>query len=211
MKSDIVRISSAGEGMQEALLAATASADYRGLGKKDAIHLRLLAEEMLGMMRQVTHEAQADFWVQSEGGEFELHLVAHPTITGKVRKELLKISTSGKNEAAKGFMGKIRDLFDRALTAAVPEEGAGSIAQGFIMPAGMFVGDPMTYDAAAGMITWSMNHYISAIKDESEHDSEVKEEWDELEKSIVANIADEVKIAIAGDTVEMTVYKSFTM
>ena len=34
-------------------------------------------------------------------------------------------------------------------------------------------------------------------------------EWDELEKSIVANIADDIKIAIAGNKVEMTAYKKF--
>ena len=40
-------------------------------------------------------------------------------------------------------------------------------------------------------------------------DAKAREEWDELEKSIVANIADEVSIAIRGSEVEMTVYKNF--
>ncbi len=209
MKSDIVRVKNSGEGMQAALHAASASAVYCGLEKKAAIRLQLLAEEMLGMIRQITHETQADFWVEAENGCFELHLIAHPTITGKMRRELLDASTSGKNEAAKGFMGKIRDIFDRALIMADPDDVAGYYTQGFIMPAGMFIGDPMTYEASAGLLTWSMKHYKSTIEGESEQNADAKEEWDELEKSIVANLADEIKIAIAGDKVEMIVYKTF--
>lgn len=36
-----------------------------------------------------------------------------------------------------------------------------------------------------------------------------KQEWDGLEKSIIANIADDVEIGIAGYTVDMTVLKTF--
>jgi hypothetical protein len=36
-----------------------------------------------------------------------------------------------------------------------------------------------------------------------------REEWDELEKSIVANIADEVQISIRDTTVEMVIFKKF--
>ena len=209
MKSDVVQIERSGEGTQAALYAASASAAYRGLNKKDAIHLRLLSEEMLGMIRQITHETQATFWVESEDMRFTLHLVARPLITGKMRKDLLTASTSGKNAAAKGFMGKIRDIFDRALTASDPDDLVNSFAQGFVIPAGLIAGDPLAYEAASGMMVWSMKHYKMAIEDESVQSASAKEEWDELEKSIVANIADEIKIAIAGDKVEMTVYKNF--
>ena len=35
------------------------------------------------------------------------------------------------------------------------------------------------------------------------------EAWDELEQSVVANIADEIKIGIADDSAEMIIYKKF--
>ena len=35
------------------------------------------------------------------------------------------------------------------------------------------------------------------------------EDWDELEKSVVARLADEVKIGIAGHDVEMVISKKF--
>ena len=34
-------------------------------------------------------------------------------------------------------------------------------------------------------------------------------EWDEYEQSILREVADEVKIAVRGDTVDMTITKSF--
>ena len=38
-------------------------------------------------------------------------------------------------------------------------------------------------------------------------DAAAKEAWDELEKSVVAKVADDVKVAIRGRTVEMTIVK----
>ncbi len=36
-----------------------------------------------------------------------------------------------------------------------------------------------------------------------------EERWDELEKSVIANLADDVSVGIVGTTVEMTVTKAF--
>ena len=38
-------------------------------------------------------------------------------------------------------------------------------------------------------------------------DPEFKEAWDELEKSVVSHVADEVKVSIRSGTVEMIIYK----
>ena len=206
MKSDVIRVMNTGEGTETALSAATASALYRGLGHKEALHLRLLAEETLGMMRQITKEKEADFWIDSNGGKFELHLVAHPTVTGSMRRELLSVSTSGKNEAAKGFTGKLRDIFDRALAPETADD-SDYYVQGLILPPEFCAADPTAYSMSAGIITWSMQKYRDSVKEENSE--KAREEWDELEKSIVANIADEIRISITKDKVEMTVFKNF--
>ena len=65
---------------------------------------------------------------------------------------------------------------------------------------------PITMHTAEAC-SWSMQKYKSSLKHEMTGDEEAKAEWDELEKSIVANIADEIKIAITGNGVEMTVFK----
>lgn len=209
MKSDVVKVTNSGEGIDTALSAASASAVYRGLGQKDALHLRLLTEEVLGMVRQITGETEADFWVESEDKCFELHLTARPIVTGKMRKELLKASSSGKNEAAKGFMGKLRNIFDQALAAEDMNDLSNYYVQGLIYSADMYTADPMAYAATPSTTTWSMKNYKTAVEDKTSHNAAPNEEWDELEKSIVANIADEVKINIVGDKIEMIVYKKF--
>ena len=38
-------------------------------------------------------------------------------------------------------------------------------------------------------------------------EQEAQEDWDELEKSVVARVADDVKVSIEGRTVEMTILK----
>ena len=51
MKSDIVHVSNKGDGLEEALRQTEATAVYRSLPKKDAIHLRLLTEEISACTR----------------------------------------------------------------------------------------------------------------------------------------------------------------
>lgn len=209
MKSDVISIKTNGDGFEKALCAATASAVYRGLGEKDSLHLRLLAEELLGMAKQITGGAGSEFWVESDSNEFELHLVSHPLVTGSMRRELLKVSTSGKNEAAKGFTGKLRDIFNRALAPENAFEAGDYYSQGLVLPAAYYSSDPAAYSLSADIVTWSMQKYKAEVESEAAKSDSAKEKWDELEKSIVANVADEVRIAVTGDKVEMTVYKKF--
>ena len=57
---------------------------------------------------------------------------------------------------------------------------------------------------------WSMVEYEDALSARIRRDEAAAlEAWDELEKSIIANLADEVRISIRGREVEMVVYKSF--
>ena len=57
MKSDMIIVASNGNGMQEALLQTDKVAEQYHLSPKDALHLRLLVEEMLNMMRSIITSA----------------------------------------------------------------------------------------------------------------------------------------------------------
>ena len=199
MKSDVIHVTSSGEGVALALQQAEAVAAYKSLPQKDSLHLQLLAEEMMGMLRALTGEQEADFWIEDEAGSFCMHLRTQCKMNTDLREKLLSASTSGKNIAAKGVSGKIRDLFSRMV------EGSGDVdayASGFSLP------DAETtsvYEAASvaknAPLTWSFNKYKASAAE--------KEAWDELEKSVLAKVADEIEIGIAGGTVEMIVYKKF--
>lgn len=207
MRSHTILVTNLGEGISAALEQTTASANYRGLSHKETLRLHLLAEEMLGMLKEITGETEAKFWVVSEGKQFELHLLAHPIITGRMREELLSISSTGKNAAAAGVMGKLRDIFERAFDATEISDPSSYYMQGILLASGSEGLDPMTYAASVSMVSWSLRKYMSTVEAEKETDAEAMQEWDELERSIIANLADEVSISIRGREVEMVVYK----
>ena len=190
MKSDVIHVTNEGEGVAEAIKQAEAVAAFRSLSKKDSIHLNLLTEEMMGMMQALTDKREADFWIESENRNFMLHLITETAMNAEMREKLLSASTSGTNAAAKGVMGKIRDIFNRVIEPADANIPSGFSAGWSFSESGQVVN------------VWSLNTFKINATDSD------KEEWDELEKSIIANIADEIKIGISGNTVEMIVYKT---
>ena len=58
MRTDVITVSSRGKRMETALEQADKMAAYKGLSRKNALHLRLLTEEMMGLMRSVTGETE---------------------------------------------------------------------------------------------------------------------------------------------------------
>ena len=196
MKSDEIIVESSGKGLEEALTQAEAVAAFKGLSKKDGLHLRLLTEEMMGMLRTVTGETGARFWIDDSKGVFRLHLRTETVMDPEKREDLLSVSTSGRNAAAKGIMGKIRDIFERANENCYMD----GVYDDWRLSSDIdYCGTPLI-DYMAG---WSLNQYRINLPRNR------REEWDELEKSIVANLADEVEIYIEGNSVELVIYKKF--
>ena len=74
MKSDTIHVLNDGTGIEAALEQVEKVAAFKGLNEKDSRHLRLLAEEMLGMMQALTGRKEADFWLDDEEKTFRLHL-----------------------------------------------------------------------------------------------------------------------------------------
>ena len=112
MKTDVIIVSSKGKQMETALQQAEKVAAYKGLSTKSTLHLRLLAEEMLSMMRSITGEPEGEFWIEDNNGEYQLHLKVATRLSIEKREQLLSVSATGKNESARGLMGRIRAFFD---------------------------------------------------------------------------------------------------
>ena len=73
----------------------------QGLTGKNAIHLRLLAEEAIGMVRAMTNDYRALFWMEREADKFNVKLLAKTPMSIEKKEELLSVSSSGKNSLAK--------------------------------------------------------------------------------------------------------------
>ena len=116
---DVIRIDNQGNGFGEAIAQAAKAAEFAGLDHRDSLLLQLFTEEMLAMARSVTGEMTASFWVETEGRQFDLCLTTKTVMDKEKRYLLISSSTSRKNEAAKGFLGRLRDSFEQAMAADV--------------------------------------------------------------------------------------------
>lgn len=198
MKTDVITVSSRGRQMEKALEQADKVAAYKGLSAKDALHLRLLTEEMMGMMRSITGEKEGTFWIEDQDGEYQLHLKVRAMLTSEEREQLLAVSSSGKNESAKGLMGRLRDFFDWGSDADL-----SAYSSPLLLPDAFEQSSSPMLDWE-----WSMSRYERALSSQMEQGNQtVKEAWDELEKSVVSHVADDVKVAIRSGTVEMIILK----
>ena len=199
MKTDVITVSSRGSQMETALAQVEKVAAYKGLSHKNTLHLRLLTEEMMGMMRSITGETKGWFWIEDEDNIFQLHLQVETRMTSAKRDELLAASTTGKNESARGLMGWLRDFFDRSA-----DEDVAAVSSPLMMPD--------MYEHYSGTPSldweWSMTRYQEELAPRVQNqDKNALEAWDQMEKSVVSHVADEVKVAIRGQMTEMVIYK----
>lgn len=197
MKSDICKLAGQ-EGQMEAIFRETEKcAVYKELDALSTLRLRLLAEELVEMLPALLQHAEGTFWIESEQKKFELHVsVQAYQVDLELRDKLISVSKSGKNAAAVGIMGKIRAAAETMLLAA--DESAE------IMDFCNYGLDSMSAYRRA----WSMQNYVRSIKAQSKG-AETEAAWDELEKSIIANLADDVIVGVKGNQVDVIVRKEF--
>lgn len=204
MKTDVIRIKGNGDGIERALTETEKAAVYCGLEKKQALRLRLLAEEMTGMLRTIVgDQGEYLYWIENDGPDFELHLSCDARVDRDTRKELLKSASSGHNEAAHGFMGMIKDVLIQMRSSGEPVYFA---RYGYMYEDICGFDAAAPYSAAAVCDAWSLSAYRGEVEKRKQDELE---KWDQLERSITANIADDIKIAIRGGSVEMVVEKTF--
>ncbi len=131
-------------------------------------------------------------------------------MNAEIRQRLLAHPPTGRNEAAVGIMGRIRDMVATALlNSRDDDQDSADPSVSDFYDAGMELSSPIE-----GMRIWKLTNYREAMRNAEdqefqEDEEESPEEWDELERSIIANIADDVHVGIQKDKVEIVVFKSF--
>ena len=206
MKSNICKLNKDLTCLEAVLSEVEKVTAYNGLEDKKALRLRLLAEELCGMLPGLIENFSGDFWAENDGDNYELHVeLKAEDMSIELRDELISVSKSGKNAAAKGIMGKIRAVAETMLLTACDPT--------LSVPAGEFY-DYNSYNMGLGYIdptiavetgyaySWSLYNYKSAVE-------EKEDEYAELERSIVAKLADDIVVGVRGNNVEIVVKKSF--
>ena len=202
MKSNICRLNSKGAGMEEALREVEKAASYEELSKKETLQLRLLAEELTGIIRALTREFQAKFWIDADNKNFELNLEASAEFKRSEKEQLISMTRDGVNQPAQTVSGKIGRIFEEFLDG-YEEVNEYSVQNGMVLP--YSEGIQTTNAINNTMMSWSLDLYKRELVSKPEED----EHWDELEKSIVANLADDVIVSVGNKKAKITVYKRF--
>lgn len=203
MKTDVFEFERAVGDLGEINVLAEKAAAYCGLDEKQKLKLMLLCEELVEMLPNLLMYGKGAFWIETKDRQFDIHAVveADDLLSGLDREEILRVSKSGRNAAAVGIVNKIKAaaevmLANYALSRGMSGDVAYEAPQLNYVEMGAFH-DPLGYSEA-----WSLMTYKKKAKAQTA-------DWDELERSIIANLADDVTVGILGGKVEITIKKGF--
>lgn len=197
MKSNICKLSNDVASLSGILEETEKVASYLNLDKKLSSRMRLISEELVGMIPELLSYVKGEFWIESGEKAVEFHTLLTPdeALNAERREKLLSVSKSGKNAAAVGIMNKIKLAAEFLMIDY--SEVANTIPHEYsFYSMGIPAALPITE-----AYTWSLDVYRKNSKEAK------GEAWDELEKSIIANIADDVLVAVKGKSVEIIVKK----
>ena len=144
------------------------------------------------------------FYLENKDRVYNLCLHSDVRVEDGTREKFVELSTNKQNAAYSGFKGKIRMTIDSMLNGA---------ASDIYLSGYDYMGDPLffsypsvfqrsMYGANPYEQTWTLSQYREKAR-------ENEDQWDELEKSIVASIADEVIVGARTNYVDIIVIKKF--
>ena len=200
-------VNSDAERMAAARYATENFAWQAKLDRRNTLRLDLLVEETLGMVKTMLDDFYGQIWFVADGRNVEIHFEATANMDPDKKEVLLSVSSTGKNAAARGFMAKLGEVISGALHNAgrsIDTYGQETMKYGI-------VNTPELMMANAEMMTvWSLQAYRVGLNEaRSNEEDDVEEAWDELEKSIVAKLADDVVVGVKGDRIDLVIRKQF--
>lgn len=196
MISNICKIEKGTNNLCEILKESERVALYNGFNQKQTLQLRLICEEINGMLPNIINDFCGDFWIDYEDGVCKVNVcIDIPELTTTKKSELIKVAKNKKNASAVGIVGKIRSAIENLFLDKEAFE-THDMAKLFNAGVEYCVGLETAY-------SWSLNRYKSVVKEENTQD------WDELEKSIIANLADDVIVGVKGKRATIVVVKKF--
>ena len=198
MKSNICKIEKGTKDLEAILKESERVAEYNGLTHKQSLQLRLICEELDGMLPYIIDEFDGDFWIEYEEGTCKVNAsIKIPDFDVDKRGMLIGLAKNRKNAAAVGIVGKIRNAIEYFFLSE-ESVGAFNIAPGgFGLATGYCEGVDYSY-------LWTLEQYRSIVDKDAQ-----PEEWDELEKSVIASVADDVIVGVKGNQADIIIVKKF--
>ena len=195
MKSNVCKIEKGSKDLAAILKESERVAEYNGLTHKQSLQLRLLCEELDGMLPNIIDDFDGELWIEYEEGVCKVNVsVEIPELNTAKKEELIAVSKNKKNAAAVGIVGRIRNAIENFFLSEEAQVSMG-VSSGSMY---LFNG----YMDYAHL--WSLQQYRTTVKKE-----ENTEEWDELEKSVIASVADDVIVGVKGKKADIVIVKKF--
>lgn len=203
MVTEKLLVSAEAERLAAARDVARQFAAAEDLDNHGALRLDLLIEETLGMINAMAGDFYGRLWLDGDKNACDIHLEATAALNADKKQELLTLSTSGANSSARGLMGRIGGLISSWLYGfgkAVDNTGSAGMYYGMIGAPGI---DGVS--AVDLLPMWSLDKFKADVKAAGDADAA----WDELERSIVANLASNVVVGVRGDKIELVITLDF--
>ena len=198
MKSNVCKIEKGTRDLGAILKESERVAEYNGLSHKQTLQLRLLCEEIDGMLPNIIDDFDGSLWIDFEDGVCKVNVsIQIPEFNTDKKEELIGIAKDKKNAAARGLVGKIRSAIESFFLNEEMVSAFDASAGAFYLAAGYS-------DGANYSHFWSLEQYRSTVKKE-----ERAEAWDELEKSVISSIADDVIVGVKGKRADIVIVKNF--
>lgn len=198
MKSNVCKIDNGTRDLAAILKESERVAEYNGLGHKQTLQLRLLCEEIDGMLPNIIDNFEGKLWIDFADGVCKVNVsIQIPEFNADKKEELIGIAKNQQNAAAVGIVGKIRNAIENFF---LDEQKTGALA----WSAGSFGLGTGYSEGVNYAYLWRLEEYRNSVKKE-----EQAEAWDELEKSVIASVADDVVVGVKGNCAEIVIIKKF--
>ena len=198
MKSNVCKIEKGSKDLAAILAESEKVASYVGLTHKQGLQLRLLCEEIDGMLPNIIDHFEGELWIEYDEGVCKVNVAIEiPKFNIEKKDELIALAKNKKNAASVGIVGKIRDaienffLTETAIGALTPSAETLYMTNGYV--------ESLDYS-----YFWSLEQYRTALTQ-----AEQGEDWDELEKSVIAAVADDVIVGVKGNKADIIIVKKF--
>lgn len=198
MKSNICKIDNGTKDLAAILKESEKVAEYNELTHKQSMQLRLICEEIDGMLPNIIDDFNGELWIEYEEGVCKVNIsLRFDEFSTEKKKELVNIARNKKNAAAIGIVGRIRSALENMFLDEDNFRGLDASAESFYVSTEYY--SQMDYSRF-----WSLDQYRSSVKKDKQ-----SEAWDELEKSVLASVADDVIVGVKGTQADIIIVKKF--
>lgn len=175
-----------------------------GMSKKAKLQLCLLVEEGVGMLWAMSEVVDGSVWIEGDERETRICLEATARLDRDRRKTLLAMASNGKSTAGRGLMATLGAFIVDSLYhmgQSVQWLANETFKNGMVGPNG--VAAPMS---DANMIpVWSLEEYRQNLRASGDADDQAA--LFDLERSIVARLADDLIVSLQGKKVNLVIVK----